>query len=201
MIEHIAHPEAFLRQIADILAPDGVLLVLVPSVETNPFDLLVADHCSHFSRASLWRLLRRSGLDEVSVNDRWMTRQLAALARRGKPTGTEQRRYDVDLASVVDWLTRLREDAGRHAAGGPFGIFGSSINAVWLAGELADKVAFFVDEDESRVGRTLLGRPIVAPSAVVPGASVYVAMPYPWCMDIANRLSTGQASYLIPPPA
>ena len=36
--------------------------------------------------------------------------------------------------------------------------------------ELEGKVDFFVDEDQNRIGRQLMGRPIVAPAQVPAGA-------------------------------
>ncbi len=200
VLEHVANPSGFLTRLANILAPDGVLLMVVPNIETNPFDLLVADHCSHFSRSSLWTLLRRSGIDAAQVNDWWMIRQLTALGRHGsRPAVAAPPPERTDIAAMVDWLLELRGDALLRARHRPFGIFGSSISAVWLAGELGSKFDFFVDEDQSRVGRTLLDRPILAPESVPAAAQVYVAMPYPWCEEIANRLSDRGASYLTPP--
>ena len=129
-----------------------------------------------------------------------MTRQLTAIARRGEPRAVpEQTRGPSPLKLAVDWLLRLRADAAQRAEGSAFGIFGSSINAVWLGGELGDKVDFFVDEDRSRVGGTLLGKPIIAPEKVPAGAFVYVAMPFSWCEEIAGRLSDGRVTYLVPP--
>ncbi len=201
VLEHIPRPQQCLRDMEAILESDGVLLIVLPAVESNPFDLLVADHCSHFSVRSLSGLLKRTGFGDVHVNDQWMTRQLTAIARRGEPRAEpDQAHGHSPLKLAVDWLLRLRADAAQRAEGRTFGIFGSSINAVWLGGELGDKVDFFVDEDRSRVGGTLLGKPIIAPDTVPEGAFVYVAMPFPWCEEIAGRLSDGRVTYLVPPP-
>jgi SAM-dependent methyltransferase len=200
VLEHVAQPARFLAQIANLLEPDGVLLVVLPDVRTNSFDILVADHCSHFSTTTLEGMLRRGGFADVRINDTWMSRQLTALARPGNGAllATNNDR-NVAPEDIVAWLTELRNDAGTHTAGS-FGIFGSSINAVWLAGELGSQVSFFVDEDSSRVGQSLLGRPILAPDAIPANATVYVAMPFPWCEDIAKRLSRHDGpSYRVPP--
>jgi hypothetical protein len=53
---------------------------------------------------------------------------------------------------------------------------GSSIGAAWLAHEVDGQVDFFADEDESRFGRTLMGRPIMRLADVPAGATVFIPM-------------------------
>lgn len=63
VLEHVLDPLDALRTIRGKLKPDGVLLVEVPNHQKNPFELLIADHRTHFSTNSLARLLRLSGYD------------------------------------------------------------------------------------------------------------------------------------------
>jgi SAM-dependent methyltransferase len=202
VLEHVGEPREILKWIHEILHHDGILLVVVPAINSNPFDLVVADHCSHFDTESLQNLFYDVGFESVYINEQWMSRQLTAIARRGgSRSACEVQLKHRGLEIMVDWLRQVREDAAQKAkaADGPFGIFGSSNNAVWLAGELNEKVDFFVDEDRSRVGRKLLDKPIIGPEAVPPGNFVYVAVPFPWCAEISARLSGGGARYFIPP--
>src|SRR5262249_24958842 len=48
-IEHISAPVTYLAQVRQYLKSTGLLLIEVPDAEINPFDLVVADHASHFS--------------------------------------------------------------------------------------------------------------------------------------------------------
>jgi hypothetical protein len=82
----------------------------------------------------------------------------------------------------------MLEHARAAARGGNFGIFGTSVAATWLAGDLGDAVEFFVDEDPARQGRRHLGRPIYAPQQVPKGASVYLAFVAQVSSAIAQRL-------------
>jgi len=50
-----------------------------------------------------------------------------------------------------------------------FGIFGTSVAAMWLFGQLGDAVSFFVDEDTSRQGTELYGKPVFHPKDVRQG--------------------------------
>jgi hypothetical protein len=75
-------------------------------------------------------------------------------------------------------LFRGVRDAARAAVAeaSQFGIMGSSIAGAWLAREIGEAVDFFVDEDENRCGRTLMGHPIVNLTQVPPGATVFIPM-------------------------
>jgi SAM-dependent methyltransferase len=78
VLEHTDDPGAALRRIAGWLAPGGGLLVGVPNLASVQarvgadrwFHLDVPRHRTHFTPAGLDRLLRRSGLEPVSVHHR-----------------------------------------------------------------------------------------------------------------------------------
>ncbi len=69
VLEHIVEPRTFLQSIRRFLAPDGVLLVLVPNVDSLAVRILHEkavtfagdSHVNHFSPATLGRLLESSG--------------------------------------------------------------------------------------------------------------------------------------------
>jgi 2-polyprenyl-3-methyl-5-hydroxy-6-metoxy-1,4-benzoquinol methylase len=68
VLEHIVEPRSFLQSIRRLLAPDGVLLVLVPNVESLAVRILHEkavtfagdSHVNHFSPATLGRMLESS---------------------------------------------------------------------------------------------------------------------------------------------
>ncbi|MGO9576770.1 MAG: hypothetical protein ACLPTQ_20875, partial [Terriglobales bacterium] len=80
------------------------------------------------------------------------------------------------MRAQVAWLNAVIGDAREAARGARFGLFGTSIAAMWLFGQLADRVDFFVDEDPSRHNTTLCGRPVRAPEEIPGGARVYVLL-------------------------
>ena len=61
VLEHIPQPAAFLERLLPKLVPGGLLVVELPHHVTNPFELLIADHCTHFSAATAAALLQRWG--------------------------------------------------------------------------------------------------------------------------------------------
>jgi 2-polyprenyl-3-methyl-5-hydroxy-6-metoxy-1,4-benzoquinol methylase len=190
VLEHVPNPAAFLRPLLANLAPAGRLVVIVPNIRQNPIDLLIADHCSHFDVESLDRVLRVSGLPATDLTARAIPKELIAIA--GPTEGETKKSWSDEPAVPADKLCRdyfrlfdgVREAArAARAEASSFGIMGSSIAAAWLAREIGD-VAFFADEDESRRGNSLMGRPIVSLAEAPAGATVFI----PMSRNVAERI-------------
>ncbi|MBV8752132.1 MAG: class I SAM-dependent methyltransferase, partial [Hyphomicrobiales bacterium] len=190
VLEHVPNPAAFLRPLLANLAPAGRLVVIVPNIRQNPIDLLIADHCSHFDAESLDRVLRVSGLPATDLTARAIPKELIAIA--GPAEGETKKSWSDEPAVSADELCRdyfrlfdgVREAArAARAEASSFGIMGSSIAAAWLAHEIGE-VAFFADEDESRRGNTLMGRPIVSLAEAPAGATVFI----PMSRNVAERI-------------
>lgn len=205
-LEHIEGPAALLRALAARLTGAGCLLVEVPSYRNNPFDLLIADHCSHFAPATLAAAVRQAGLAVVASSEEWVPKELSLLAAPAAAAGGEPLPAEPAggaaalVAAEVAWLHALLAWA-EAGAGGTLGVFGTAIAGSWLAGHLGPAVRFFVDEDPARVGRDYLGRPVLAPRQVPPGATVLVALPPAAAAAVAARLGGGGVEYRVPPVA
>lgn len=205
VLEHVPNPLAFLSTVLTLLNEGGLLIIQVPDSETNFFDLVVADHCSHFTTFTLCELVKKTGMEVVAAETGWMPRQLLLLAyKRVHSKAIEHPKKISELKSIsadgVDWLIKVRDHAKYHRSKSrTFGIFGSANNAVWLASELDGQVSFFVDEDHSRIGQKLLGKPIISPDQVIDGSSVYIAMPIVVAEKIMHRLFSKRGFYILPP--
>ena len=180
-LEHFTDPAAALADLRTKLGAEGSLLIEVPNAEVNPFDLLIADHVSHFTRHDLARLIGSAGMGVAAISDDWVTKELSAIALPDGPAAiapsAARPAQALDrVRAQVEWLNAVIGDAREAARGASFGLFGTSIAAMWLFGQLADRVDFFVDEDPSRHNTTLCGRPVRAPEEIPAGARVYVLL-------------------------
>ena len=203
-LEHVPAPYCLLRAIREMLAPGGRLFVQVPDAGENPFDLVVADHMSHFTRETLARTVTSAGFAVERLETGWIRKELSLLARPVETGEVGERlaegSIEVELARErVVWLRALLEDAGRAAAGKPFGLFGTSINATWLYGHLDDAVEFFVDEDPARAGRRHMQRPIWRPEQAPQDAVVYLALIPAVARAVRERLRNLRLDLRLPP--
>ena len=203
VLEHIVDPVAVLATLRGKLAPGGLLLIEVPHHPANPFELLIADHRSHFTADSLTRALVAAGYEIVSVATDWIPKELSVVARPATAAVTMPPPISAAAARerISDSLAWLRSTANhlrRLGAENALGLFGTSIAGTWLAAEAGNAISFFVDEDPNRVGRTYLGRPVYAPANVPAGTRVFVGLPSAVAAGICSRLAMPGVTFIPP---
>jgi SAM-dependent methyltransferase len=204
-IEHISAPVAYLADARRHLKPSGLLLIEVPDAAVNPFDLVVADHASHFSKATLARVIEAAGFRLLACGNLVLGKEITALASPLPRAAVAPPCSNINEAEMarrnISWLKQTMHQ-GRTLANSskPFGIFGTSIAGVWIGTALGNSVDFFVDEDENRIGRDYFGAPILAPSGVPTGATVFVCLEPKLAEAIAARHSDTSRRYIAPPP-
>ena len=199
-LEHLTAPRRTLGKLRGNISPGGVLFIQVPDLSANPFDLVIADHATHFTVASLDFLLRSAGWQPLVIDSTWIPKEISVLAiptqRSSGPIPSQSR---VATAHLI-WLNAVMQVARSHAAScRPFGLFGTSIAATWLAGGLGDQLDFFVDEDQSRIGRTFLRKPVLAPQAAPAGATLFLGLAPVVAASLASRLAHLDLRLIQPP--
>lgn len=193
LLEHIPDPLPFLREVHAKLNPGSTIFIELPYYGDNPFELLIADHCTHYDPESIVWVLAQAGFRTLEVSTTYVAKELSILAQASEepietpkldPTRVEA------VSQRVAWLKKVLNKATElKTSTSSFGIFGTSIGATWLDAELSETTAYFVDEDPSRKGREHMGRPILTP-AEVPGDSLtFIPLPAPISKAVSERLS------------
>ena len=203
VLEHIVDPVGVLETLRGKLAPGGLLLIEVPHHPANPFELLIADHRTHFTADSLTRALVAAGFEVVSVAEDWIPKELSVVARParaapGTPPQSDVAAARARVAKSLAWLCETANRLRSLGAGDPMGLFGTSIAGTWLAAEAGDHFSFFVDEDPHRAGRTYLGKPVHAPADIPPGSRVFVGLPPAVAAGICARLEQAGVKFIPP---
>ena len=205
VLEHVPDPIRFLSSVKELLGHEGTLLIQVPNLEDNPFDLFVVDHCSHFQPRDLIDLLPCAGFRAELVATDWIDKEITVLA---KPDQTKTSLEDKSLApprlaALRNRLDRVQEMASQAKAvvdKGHAGIFGTAVAAVWLDQETECGSAFFVDEDPGRIGKIFLGREIIHPKKIPAGADILVPFRRSVAKRIISRIGhTGIACHVLTP--
>lgn len=204
-LEHVESPRQTLGGIAESF-PKAVLLVQVPDNLTNPFDVAVADHRTHFTRDSLLSLLRSLfNSRSCFVIEGLVPKELTAIVfpttdlseAEALPHSMTAEQLDLDcrISGLLNFIHRVRFVANKTS----IHIFGSSIAASWVAGSLPrESVRAFVDEDLYRIGRRHLGIPIMSPSSLPNGASIVLPFPEQTAREIASRLGLCSSGIFYP---
>ena len=182
VLEHTSDPKGFLSAIWQKLLPGGILVVEVPNYFENPFDLLNADHCIHYTSSLAQILMQEQGFEVLYASTDWIPKELTLVARKTEAKQTNQIYTDAakniypSAQMNIRWLKSVVNHVRQLSKTNQFGIFGSSIAATWLCGELEGCASFFVDEDPNRIGKSHLGLPIYHPREVPEDSHVYIIL-------------------------
>lgn len=174
VIEHVADPVGFIRNLAALLAPDGLLLLSLPDVAANPGDMIVADHLSHFSEVSLARVLAAGGfrvktMDRASFPGAFFVVAVRDAGLAHPPASAEEAvREARDICKFWEKAQAgLERDAvqlrGRKAA-----IYGAGFYGSWIYSRVSKIVELvaFLDRNPHLQGTSLFGLPVVPPEQI-----------------------------------
>lgn len=201
-LEHMPDPGQALIEASNLMTSEAHLLIEVPDAETSPFDLLIADHLTHFTRDGLRYLASRAGIAVEYLDNTLLPKENTMIGMRATPTQPVMPSHAGGQAlarRTLDWLVATLETAREASQAEQFGVFGSSISAVWLSGALGDAVSFFVDEDSSRIGRNLHGKPILAPANAPADSTIFLPLAPQIAPRVAERLSHLPVRFAFPP--
>jgi len=198
VLEHVPNPTILLKLIHAKLNPEGLLIIQVPDVSINSFDILVADHCSHFTLDTLKQLVLSVDFEVCIISSNWLPKELTIIAKRRKqsnPINANEQELPVIEATIqkieanLNWLQLMKNSAEKVSKKEGFGIFGTAISAIWLDSELNNAATFFCDEDPGRSDKTLLNRPILHPKDIPDFSNVFVPLIPEIAHKVINRLS------------
>jgi len=193
VLEHIPDPENYLAKVRKLLCPEGRLIIELPNIMENPFDLLIADHCTHFTEERIVGLLKRAGFKVVFSDSKSIPKELTLVAKfcDTESVGEEivqGKNILTYINQCMNWLKDIKNKMERIGKNGDIGIFGAGIASAWLISEFKEMIAFCVDEDKDKVGRIYCGIPVLHPENVYE-KTVFVPMPFQGSKKIADRLS------------
>lgn len=206
VLEHLVDPIGELRALRNALAEDGRLLITVPDLRTSPFDLMIADHCTHFTAETLRAAVESAGFTIEAFSGSWLPKELTLIARVDdgddrQHTAVSEKEAEALAAEAVvtDHLLWIQAQYTMlDGLKGDFAVFGSSIAAAIFGAKYRDRVLFFVDEDRSRSQSKLLGKLIWTPEDAPNGVPLFLALPAPIARAVATRQSSRFDMILLP---
>ncbi|MCF6309505.1 MAG: class I SAM-dependent methyltransferase [Sulfurimonas sp.] len=192
VFEHIIDLEEFLLSIKKSLKADGVLVLQVPNIYENLFDIFIIDHISHFHRSTIFYILKKY-FKFVYFPKNQIYREITAIATDKEiefshDTSMEQKEINKEkinglIVSLVDMDNTIA-------------IFGTSPPALFCATLLNFKIDYFVDENLKKTDKKLFDKNIIHPSDV--DSDIQVLFPYSKevLMDIKKRYPSLNLIYI-----
>lgn len=179
-LEHIPTPARTMQEIARLLKPNGRFYAIVPNVATNVADLIVVDHCNHFTTSSLARLISDAGLELVEIDAQAhrgafvvVATKPASKARSNEIDSGEVERVRAELSDIAAFwhgaANRIR--AYEASMTGTAAIYGAGFYGAFIAASLAEpsRISCHVDQNPYLQGGSFDGKPIVAPAELPAG--------------------------------
>jgi hypothetical protein len=132
---------------------------------------------------------------EITLLARPVSGQPATHLRAAPPGATDMARRN------LAWLDATLERGERLAYGTrPLVVFGTGIAGIWIGNVIGNNLDFYCDEDMARVGHDYFGVPIIAPTAIPAGSTVFVCLEPKLANAIADRHSLPDRHFVVPPP-
>ena len=187
VLEHVRDVPAALASIARLLTPQGWLYVEVPDAARYgecliaPFQDFNLEHINHFSAATLHNALNACRWETVRNGSKTLPlphgRRYPAIFAFSRPAGSLAALQDLGTRDALgayvalseEFMQRIDQRLQQSVAGHRVVVWGVGQLTMRLLGEstLGDAdIAVFVDSNPVHHGRTLAGRPIVAPHAL-----------------------------------
>ncbi|WP_320172144.1 class I SAM-dependent methyltransferase [Maridesulfovibrio sp.] len=190
VIEHLLEPVEILKSVYHLINETGWLFVQAPCFVSNPFDLVIRDHCSHFTTQSLKTVANLGGFSLIEIMDDWVPREIGFIARKDNSVLNQvvNNTGSGSIRSSLEFLSNLLDKVKSVSNGRPFGVLGASISGLWLAHSLDRDVDFFGDEDLARQGDELMGIPIFSVDNIPTGSTVVVPFSSLTAESIVKRL-------------
>jgi len=100
------------------------------------------------------------------------------------------------ITDQLDWLRNLIIKADKYSSKiKKFGVFGTSISAMWIYGKIGKNINFFVDEDPTKVGKNIDDIIILHPNDVPNNSQILVPLSHVIRSKIIKRLSSEGSIY------
>lgn len=200
VLEHIVDPANYLRKLIGLLRDGGLLLIEVPNLRRNPYDIAIFDHCSHFTASSLRTVLAEAGFEISWISEDIVSKELTALCHVGAFEADSVILNDLNVAQdSMIWLQTFKQQFATIEPETHFGIFGTSIGASWVASELGQTPDFFLDEDINRIGNRHLDKPIFAPNETPQGSIIIIPLTTESAAAVSVRISRPDLRLISPP--
>ncbi len=197
VLEHVDNPVNLISNLKDKLKDDGYMLVQVPDISRNPFDLAVIDHRSHFTINRLIEFFHLLGFMIVANGNNWIHNCLTLLLKKGG-SRKDKTSSGIEYSSAeihFNWLNEMIDNFEQAIKGSDYAIFGTGMASILLFGQLSMPPLFFIDEDTRKEGRSIKNIPIVAPGNIK-DSNLNIVMPFlhDTGLNIAQRLQEKYAA-------
>ena len=175
VFEHVEDPCLLLKNIAGLLAEDGVVFFTVPNLLTNIGDLIAVDHINHFSVQSIKTALNKAGLLLTDCDTEVFRGAIVCVAKHCHNALSDHNHHDGAHFDKIQhiakyWLdfdTQL-DKAVQEFGNAPSAIFGAGVYGSYIASKIRNSVLLkcFLDNSAHLINTVHMGLPVISPQDI-----------------------------------
>ncbi len=173
VIEHTEDLQYIFNKVKKLLKNDGFIIIQVPDIERNPFDLAVIDHCNHFCINNLIYLFHSFDLEIFIDGSEWIHNCLTLVLKKGNPKAIDKYKLNNNPVQYLNNTIKYFDNRIGHRY---YSIFGTGMSSIWIYSQLSGLVKLFIDEDIRKANTILLNCPIVHPTSI--DSEMMILMPF-----------------------
>lgn len=185
VFEHILDKNNFLLEIKSSITNDGFLLLQVPNIDENIFDIFTIDHISHFNKYILNNLLKKY-FTYVYFPKEQISREITVIATdyyidtlNEQNIKNNEQNIKNKITTLISYLNSIDEKIA---------VFGTSPPALFCAALLDFNIEYFIDENKNKQKKDLYDCKIISP--YIANENIKIIFPYS-----NDMLSTMQKKY------
>jgi 2-polyprenyl-3-methyl-5-hydroxy-6-metoxy-1,4-benzoquinol methylase len=189
VLEHVIDPGHLLRHLHNFIREGGYLFIQVPNHIKNPYDVVIFDHCSHFSQNSLTDLVAQSGYKIIEKSENWVNKEISILAQKKVSRFPRfYKKIDMSRNPLAYLETVINEFNTRRIKN--IGILGATNPAYWISVQTNGANKFFLDENKkSNFDWDINGRKVITTEEVHKDALVFIPFIKEYSAQISERLN------------
>ena len=189
-LEHLFNPLKDLKEIINNAKNNALIIVQVPFIEKNLYDLFVLDHLTHFNKFDLKLLAKIIGLKEIKVINNVIKHELTLICRykninklekinigtsQQQNFRNEKEKYETKLNKLEKKISYIIKKKDKNN----IFIFGTGISSNWISQELKFNFKGYVDEDPNKINKKHFNKKITHPSKLSKNNILIIALPDP----------------------
>ena len=194
VFEHIEDIFEFIEYIKKIISQKGVVIIQVPYLINGAFDVIIADHVHHFTKASFYYFLKAVNLTPILIDNCVISKELTVVIKQETDSSisVEKEEY-LKMEESVEWLIKFKKIVDIiKLANKKICVFGTGPAAAWTGFLLGENCYCYLDEDSNRVGSIFNEKIIVDPKSI--SQNIPIIAPFPdyqliWIKDRFKNLT------------
>lgn len=167
VLEHVFEPRELLRKITNILAPEGYVVIVVPSYEKAQSDFYFLEHVAHYSKTTLNQLLSQNGFYCITTLEGQLGPiEIAFVGQKTRVVKPDE--IELMTARIQKMKIRIAEESRLS------GVFGVKGMGMYLASN-PTTIDYLLDDSPEMVGEHFNGKPIYSRELAPNDSVLFVA--------------------------